>query len=562
ISSAGGDHEGEESLEKRLVDVAVRVPDNIRQMIGRQSERLPPDEQRLLEGASVAGVEFSAVAVAAATESEVMQVEVRCEALARRGQFFVSLGTEELPDGAVTSRYGFAHALYQHVLYDCLGALPRRRMHQRIGEQEEARYGDRARERATELAMHFERGGDIRKAVRYRHYAGENALRHYGYREAIDHLQRGLELLLTLPDTPERAQQELALQLTLGGPLTATRGYAAPEVAHVYSRARELCQRLGEAPQLFPVLCGLCRFYIVRADLRTAWDISGQLVSLAQATSDPGFRLAAHNLAGVTLFYRGELPRALASLEQGQGYYDVQTHSPPRSQLFRSVQDPWVTDSVHAAWAQWLLGYPDRAAASMQAALSHARGLAHPLTLAYACHFAAGFYYCRGESRASQEQEDAAFALSTKHGLVVFLALGAMHRGWQLIERGRTEPGMAQLRQGLAEYRATGGALRQTMFLAMRAEACGKTGRPAEGLTVLAEALDAAGQTGERFYAAELYRLRGEFTLQQFNLRGSTFKVENPQPACPLRRGATRHWKRRHVFSKPSTSRVSNKQSR
>ncbi len=519
-----GKRESDWPMEAQITDVARSVPDSIRQMIERQSERLTVDHQRLLEGASVVGVEFSTAAAAAALEINAVQVEAQCEELARRGQFLAPRGMEELPDGAVTARYGFAHALYQQVLYERVGGLLRMRMHRRIGEQEEACYGGA---RAAELAMHFERGGDILRAVQYRQQAGENTLRQYGYREAIVHLTQGLKLLATLPETPERAQHELTLQLALGAPLTATKGYAAPEVERVYTRARELCRYLGEAPHLFPVLCGLCRFYIVRGDLPSATDVSEQLVTLAQRTLDPAFLLAAHNLAGVVLFYRGELLSAFSFLEQGHGYYDAQLHSPLRSPLFRSIQDPDVTGFVHSAWALWLLGYADRAAASMQAALTHAHGLSHPFTSAYAYHFAAGFYHCRRESQASREQEEAAFTLSTKHEFVVFLTLGSTHRGWQLIEQGQMEEGMNQLQQGLAEYRATGGALRQTMFLAMLAEGWGKIGQSTKGIAVLAEALEAVERTGESFYEAELYRLKGELLLQAARRGGPAVSPQN-----------------------------------
>ncbi len=145
-----------------------------------------------------------------------MEIEEQCEALVRREHFLRASGTAEWPDGTVAARYGFLHALYQDVLYNRLTARRRQRLHQRIGEREEQAYGERAREIAAELAVHFEQGRDYRKAMQYLQQAGENAVRRSAHQEAISLFTKGLELLKTLPDTPERTQQELTLQIALG----------------------------------------------------------------------------------------------------------------------------------------------------------------------------------------------------------------------------------------------------------------------------------------------------------------------------------------------------------
>src|SRR5262249_8033972 len=153
------------------------------------------EHQRLLEVASVVGVTFSAAAVAAGREAPVEQVEERCGEVVKRGQFLQAQELRVLPDGNVCDSYKFLHPLYQAVLYDRISPMQRLRMHRRVGDGEERRYGARAHEVAAELAVHFERGGDLPRAVQYHQYAGHNALRQHGYREAITHFTRGLELL-------------------------------------------------------------------------------------------------------------------------------------------------------------------------------------------------------------------------------------------------------------------------------------------------------------------------------------------------------------------------------
>jgi predicted ATPase len=153
--------------------------------------------------------------------------------------------------------------LYQQVLYERISASRRVRLHRQIGEREEQAYRERAREIAAELAVHFERGRDIQRAVQYLEQAGQNALRRNAHQEAIVHLTNGLGLLTTLPDTPAHIQQELRLQLTLGPSPMATKGQGAPEAEKVYLRARDLCEQMGESPQLFRVLSGLWAIYHV-----------------------------------------------------------------------------------------------------------------------------------------------------------------------------------------------------------------------------------------------------------------------------------------------------------
>src|SRR5262249_12036455 len=187
--------------------------------------------------------------------------------VARRGQFVGPAGIAEWPDGTVAGRYAFIHALYQQVLYARVSVAHRVGLHLRTADRLERGYGERAGEIAGELAMHFEQGRDFERAARYRRRASEHALRQPAYREASDHATRGLALLTAGADIAERAEQELALQFLLGASLTATHGYAAPEVERTYARARELCEQMGDTVRLLPVLLGLGRFHQGRGEL-------------------------------------------------------------------------------------------------------------------------------------------------------------------------------------------------------------------------------------------------------------------------------------------------------
>jgi predicted ATPase/DNA-binding winged helix-turn-helix (wHTH) protein len=493
-------------------DIASRAPETLWQLVEKQVERLTADEQAVLMAASVAGAEFSA-AVAVAAGIDPQHGELRCEALARRGQFLRRVGIAEWPDGTAAGRYAFIHALYQQVLYGRVSIGERVRLHLQTAERLERGYGERAGEIAGELAVHFEHGRALERAARYRRQAGEHALRQHAYREAADHATRALDSVRTLPDSRERAQQELSLQVVLGSALTATQGYAAPEVARTYARAWELCTQVGETPQLLPVMLGVGRFYVVRGEFQTARAVGTHLLTMAEATRDAAMLLAAHNALGIVSLYAGDFEVALDHLERGIELYGSDEHGPTRSTAYRLVP-PGVTCTIHAAWTLWMLGYPDRAAARTREALALARSLDHPFGVSYACHLAAGFHLWRREQQTAQELEDEALAHDTEHGFALLLTTGLIQRGWLLAEGGQSEAGLAQMREGLARHREVGAALLVPAALALVAEVLRKLGRPAEGLSAVTEGLMAAQQSGQHYWEAELHRLAGVLTLQ------------------------------------------------
>ncbi|MGH8064796.1 MAG: AAA family ATPase, partial [Candidatus Entotheonellia bacterium] len=240
------------------------VPASLRQMIAAQFRQLAPAEQHALEVASVAGVEFSAAAVAAGLGEPLIPAEACCEALAQRGDFLEPRGPATWHDGTVAARYGFRHTLYQQVIYDLLPAGQRHQLHGRLAVRVERAYGEQVGEIAAELAQHWQRGGDAEQAVRYRGLAAQKANRRAAPREAMEQISQALELLKTLPETRERTHLELRLRLTLLPALLTLKGFASPEVAQTYAQAQGLWRALGATAALPPALSGLWReFYWV-----------------------------------------------------------------------------------------------------------------------------------------------------------------------------------------------------------------------------------------------------------------------------------------------------------
>jgi predicted ATPase len=492
-------------------------------------------------------VEFVAVAVAVGLEADTDAVEERCEALVAQA-LLCPLGVTTWPNGTIATRYAFRHGLYQQVVYQGLGAGRRVRLHQRLGGYLEAAYGAQAGEIAAELAEHFVRGRDTQRAVSYLRQAAENAAQRYAQREAIALLTRALTLLRGLPETPERIRQELDLQLVLGPALVAMKGYAAPEVAQPYTRALALCEQVGETPQPFPTLLGLCRFYRNRGEVLKAWEIGDRLYRLAQRMEAPTHLLEAHDALGSTLFFLGKYDDARRHLAQGIAL----TRADPAAQralvLHHSVA-PRVACLTLAALTLWCLGYPVQALRQSQEALALAQALAHPHSLAVAQHWAAFLHHHRGEAQAVKEQAEALLTLATTQRFPLYMGYGTCWRSWALAVQGQGEAGIAQLRQGMAAVLATGQMLTRTFCPILLAEAARDTGQVEEGLRLLAEALTALETSGRGDLLAEAYRLQGTLLLQQSTPDAAQAETCFQQALTIARRQQAKSWELRAATS-------------
>jgi predicted ATPase len=280
--------------------------------------------------------------------------------------------------------------------------------------------------------------------------------------------------------------QELDLRIAFGAALMATRGYAAPEVAETYLRARELCRLVGDTPRLFPVLHGLYRFHHVRGELQAAREAGEQLLHLAERLGDLALFAEAHRALGVPLFWLGEVTAALAQLESGAAAYDADRC---RSHASAYGIDPGVVCLSYAGLALWQLGHSRRALERSHEALGLARNLAHPQSLALALVWAAWLRQLRREGPPAREHAEAAVTLCAEQGFPLWMSMGVILQGWAWFEEGRGEEGIARMQQGLADLRATGAELWRASFLALLAEAYGRTGKPEAGLGALEEAL-------------------------------------------------------------------------
>jgi DNA-binding winged helix-turn-helix (wHTH) protein/predicted ATPase len=484
--------------------VSLAMPESVKTVINERVERLGKDAVELLRMASVIGREFPLRVLEEFTgkqEEELIGVMDHCE---RYGLIHSSSGLGE-------EKYAFTHDLLQEALYETIGPARRRRYHLRIAQVVEKLYASRLEEQYEALAYHFYEGNDLEKAVIYSHRAGVKAASHFAYREAVPYFEQALRALEHLPEGRQKLEQAIAIRIDLGPALIAIGSYLAPEVQENYIQAEKLCERLGESAQLFPVLWTLSRIRNWRGELLAARQLAEQLLALAQREQDSLRSLEAHHTLWAISLDMGEFAASKTYAEQGFTLYDRRRHGQLGSVY--GGHDPGVCSQIHAAKALWLLGYPNQALQTIEAALTMATELSHPYTLWSALRAAIWIHHHRGDRQAAQAQVEKLLALATEQKHRRWITAANFLQGWLMIEHDQWERGIAQMRQGESELAIEG--RQQTYYATLVAQAYLKGGQPEEAYSVLTKVLEGVRDTGVRYYDAELHRIKGELLLRR-----------------------------------------------
>jgi len=477
---------------------ASEIPTTLRDSLMARLDRLGPAREVAQLGA-VIGREFSYELLHAIHPAPEDQLQTALKAVTDAELLYV----RGIPPEAL---YWFKHALIQDAAYEALLKTRRRELHRHVANVLSQQFPDAAEAQPEILAHHYTEAGLSAEAVPYWVRAGEGMSRRSAHIEAIRHLTKGFQLLHTLPETRERAQQELALQMAMGASMLATSGLATSETGQAYSRARELCHQLGESSQLFRALMGLRFFYTALGELQTARELGEQLLRLAQSAGDAELLVEAHYALAVPLHFLGDFVSAREHLEQTIALYDPWRHP---DHAVRYGLDPGVAARSLVAWLLWELGYPDRALKKTRAALSMARESSHPFTLAYALLLSSTILLWRRDSRAVIELTDDLIPLCREQGFSSMLTSGTLVRDGALIAQGKEEE-IAIKPWEAAWLRVTGSQSYVTGHLARSVDAYVKTGDIDAGMHLLAEALARVESTDERYCEAELHRLKGE----------------------------------------------------
>ena len=477
----------------------LAIPTTLHDSLMARLGRLAPAKQVAQIGATI-GREFShqlLAAVAPLAEPELtsaLDQLVAAELIFRRGT----------PPAAT---YAFKHALVQDAAYQSLLRSRRQQLHAQIAITLAERFPDLAASRPELLAHHSAEAGLIEKAVFYWKEAARQCAARSAMAEAVAQARNGLSLLTRLPKDAAHARQELELQSILAAGLVATAGNAATETGHAYARARALCEQLGDTTTLVPVLSGLSTHYQTRSEYAALRQTALDLLRLGQELGDPASELVGNRSMALCLFHLGEFSAAREHFERVLRIYVPEAHH-----LLTSIAafDMRAVALSYLALELLLLGYPEQARRWNRQALSWSRDLRHPHTLAFSLHYAAMYFLLERADPAAEELIDELRSFAAEHRFPVWLGGAEMMRGHSLAASAASAEGSACAREALAMRAATGSTYHQTYFLGLLADNCRRAGEADEALSLLEVALEAASTTGERWFEAELHRLKGQ----------------------------------------------------
>jgi class 3 adenylate cyclase/predicted ATPase len=485
---------------------ALSVPATLHASLMARLDRLGPVAKEVAQIGAVLGREFSYELIEPVAQRPERELQVALDQLGDAGLLFCR-GT------APYASYLFKHALVQDAAYSTLLRGRRQELHARVAAALEEHFADLVERQPELLAHHLTAAGDTERAVDQWLKAGQHAAAQFAYLEAIAHLERGLGLLHSLPESPVQYGREIELQLALGLCQLTAKGAVAAQLP--YMRAHELAESSGEPQQRFEALYGVWQSTMVSGGIAAASPLSERLLRMAEWEGDDGLRLQAHHSGWATWCWAGDPARAREHADAGRLLYDLEKHASHR--LVYGGHDPGACAGYVGAQAEWLLGYPEKALASIIDALALAERIAHPFTLSIALNLSSLLYLNRREPEQALRQLEAAEALAAEQRLSLMLEPD-MLRGVALAGQGAVDEAIARIREGMANCARLGRTILLPYGLAFLAEGLAQHGDRAAALVALREGLDTARATGEHFWDAELHRLTGTVLLAENKL--------------------------------------------
>jgi tetratricopeptide (TPR) repeat protein len=532
------------------------IPATLQDLVMARLDRIDSDKEVIQLGATL-GREFSHELLAAVSplDEPTLLAElaklVQAELLYQKGQ-------------PPKCTYIFKHALLEDASYNSLVKSKRQQFHRRIGEVLELRFPGTVETQPELLAHHFSEAGETRKGVDYWLKAGLRSRARSAEVEAIGQLTRGLELLGSLDESPERDRLEVPFQAQLGTAYLMTRGYAAPEVGPCFRRARDLCEKLAAAAeakpgatepaeptehladggptaspdptgqsaapgtesrpsaataetrrqlqsQLFAVMWGTWAWHVVRGDFRLCMDLAAEAMALAGKLADPGVTMEALFMPGLTMLYRADFTGARENCGQAVSEFDDRERT--KFWAEHTGQNSGVTHRCYLSLALWHLGYPDQALAMNREMVEVARAVKHPFSLAYAMHHKGWLHqHCR-LGAITQEAGDEEIQIAEEQGFAFWHATGTLYRAGGLLQQGQLQDALPLIQKGMSAYTGTGAGLALPFYHSILGDALMQAGRFDESLKALDDGIAIADKNDDWFQYAELHRLKGELAL-------------------------------------------------
>ena len=480
------------------------IPSTLHDSLMARLDRFAPVKEVAQIGACI-GRAFQHRLISAVTDynearlADILQQLEKSELVFRRG----------VPPEAT---YTFKHALVQDTAYQSLLNSRRQQIHAKIASTLESQFPESVEAEPETVAYHLTAAGLAAQAASYWLKAGQRALKRSANHEALAHLGKGLEMVASLPDSVDRLRQEIHLQTAMGVTMMSVRGWGAPEVLRACTRARVLCEKLGDTDQLFIALCGEASYHMISGNLRAADELGSRCMDLAIASGDEALLLEAHHRQWPTKLYMGDYSAADYHLDYGLATYDPDQHH--SLTYIYTGHDPGVCCRNHSARSLWHRGYPDRAVERCREAVALAERVSHPLSKALALQTLSYVHLLRREPADVRRCLDKWIPMAEEFGLQLSVPDARFQLGWALAEEGQAEEGIPEMREALAAITATGAEVGLQEYLCVIAQACGDCGETREGLDLLERGLRVA-EAGAKYRLPELFRTKGELLLRQ-----------------------------------------------
>ena len=411
---------------------------------------------------------------------------------------------------APNSTYIFKHALIQEVAYQSLLKSKRQQLHQKIAVILVQEFPEIAETQPESIAHHYTEAKNYEPAIEFWQMAGERALQRFANIETVRHLTKGLDLIEKLPLSQGRDARELALRISLGTALIATKGYQAPEVERTFTRAKDICRQLDDSPRLFAVLYGLWFFYLMKAERNMSFDTSREMLQLAQQMREERCLVDGHNIVGVTAFYHGDHLQAKDHFEESLLHYDSEKH---QGCVYKYGRDAGVMSQLYGGWNLWYLGYPDRALERTTEAIILAKNHGHPHTVVGALIIGALSLVVRREVEPIFALVEEGVKLANEYGFSMWLQHAITIQAAGMLLAGDVDAAIVKFREAEVLREATGIKLLCSNASAALGDAYLQADRPSEALRKIEYGLEFVQSKLDRYHEPELYRLKGEIQL-------------------------------------------------
>ncbi|MCA9079050.1 MAG: protein kinase [Planctomycetaceae bacterium] len=481
------------------------IPATLQDMLMTRLDRMASNIE-VVQLCAAIGREFTFELVKAASDldestlREELAKLVNAELLLTRGR-----GTRE--------RFTFRHALLLDAAHNSMIKARRLQFHGRIAAAIETLIPETREQQPELLALHYTEAEDYTQAVACWEAAGMTSLGRRAFKESIQQLGMGIDLISHLPESPERVHREVKMLTALGVPLQATLGYSAPEVEHSYSRALELSATMPDPHERFPILYGMFRYYMLQARYAQANELARQLVDIAEETQVPHFRVAAHRAHGGPPVYEGRLADSIPHLSQ---VIEIPPTKQLRAEVYRyDVVDPWIASHSYLSWARWLQGDISQAMKHSGQAVEIAEGLDHSFSLSLALCFSQWIHQFRHDIAQTRATAESALALAQEHGFAFWFGWCRVMRGWAISQQGKSTEGIQEIETGIEQWKSTGSELGCQYYYTLLAEAALSAKQWERAETALNDATAFADNSGEGFWRAEVLRNRGELIIHR-----------------------------------------------